>query len=444
MKQSPDVNPFTFFPSPVLTPLKGRVYFFAPYPEEGPSALWRADASGEGARPFRENVDGPLLKAGDLLYFVQNGSLWASDGTERGTRRIKELGDIRLSSDFADVRGRLFFPVARDTDTDDTSLELWVSDGSPGGTRLIASFPSEPYVLTQLIEFRGRLFFLAADAAHGLELWTSDGTTKGTRLFKDIAPGPANSYPFQLTVVDNSLYFVADDQVHGEEPWTTRSMDPARTFLVKDFVPGPGSSHSRLLAGLHGDLYLTLHPADEFNDLELWRTDGWPHATVRVKRFSSPDPLFAELWSPEAAITAGNRLYFLVQPLSTTGPGAGLAQLWRTNGTSQGTRFLTERLTFGDEGPIPELFAVDDTVLFPSWDNLELDDPRQHGQELWRTEGSVSSTRLLQDLRPGPESSYPSEFVRAGRYVYFITQDVFRTYRLWALPVESVRCSGSR
>ena len=87
--RSPDANPFTFYPSPALTPLGERVYFFAPYPEGGPSALWRADA--EGARPFRVNVSGPLMKAGALLYFAQNGSLWASDGTTSGTRLLKGL-----------------------------------------------------------------------------------------------------------------------------------------------------------------------------------------------------------------------------------------------------------------------------------------------------------------------------------------------------------------
>jgi ELWxxDGT repeat protein len=264
---------------------------------------------------------------------------------------------------------------------------------------------------------------------------------EGTRLFKDIAPGAASSSPSQFIVVDGSLYFVADDQVHGEEPWTARSMDPSRTFLVRDFVPGPESSYARLLAGLHGELFLTIHPADRFDDLELWRTDGWPHAAVRVRRFTSTVPGLPELFTAQSAVTADGLLYFVIQPFSDTGPGAGFAQLWRTDGTTKGTRFLHLGLTYGDEGPTPELFAVDETVLFASWDDLDLYDPQQHGQELWRSTGTTSGTRLLQDLRPGRDSSHPSSFVRAGGFVYFVALEASgTTFRLWALPEESVRC----
>jgi ELWxxDGT repeat protein len=292
-----------------------------------------------------------------------------------------------------------------------------------------------------MVEFRGRLFFNAADAAHGMELWMSDGTHGGTRLFKDIAPGSASSYPSQMIVAGDGLFFVANDQVHGEELWTARSLNPARTSLVKDFVQGSNSSYSRPVAALHDELYFTLHPADQFSDLELWRTDGSMSGTVLVKRFSSPNPTYVEFWSwPGLAV--GNRVYVVIQPLSTMGPGAGNAQLWITDGTSSGTTYLTEPLTYGDEGPIPELFAVEQTLLFGALDNVPIGEPAQHGRELWRSQGTASSTRLLQDLQPGPEWGDPSSFARAGSYVYFLALDASRTYRLWALPVESVRCSS--
>lgn len=435
VEQSPGVSPS--YLSPALTPLKGRVYFLAPSTEGGPSALWRSDATGAGTSPISENVSPPLLKAGQLLYFAQNGSLWASDGTAEGTQRLKSLEGGRLIGVSQDVRGRLFFSVSQ---AEDSRRELWVSDGTPRGTRSIASFSSVPYTLSQMIEFRGQLFFTAADAAQGMELWRSDGTPGGTGLFKDIAPGPADSSPSQLIVAGSALYFVANDQVHGEELWTARSLNPARTSLVKDFVPGAGSSYSRPLAELHGKLYFTLHPADPFADLELWRTDGSPHGTVRVKRFSSPDPASTELWS-WTSLAVGNSVYFVIQPLSATGPWAGNAQLWRTDGTRSGTYYLTEPLTYGDQGPAPELFAVGRTLLFAALDNVPFGDPRQHGQELWSTQGTVSSTRLLQDLRPGPDWSYPSSFVQAGRSVYFLALDAAGISRLWALPVDSAMCN---
>ena len=46
-----------------------------------------------------------------------------------------------------------------------------------------------------LVEVNGRAFFAANDGIHGTELWVSDGTATGTRLVKDIRPAPARRLP---------------------------------------------------------------------------------------------------------------------------------------------------------------------------------------------------------------------------------------------------------
>ncbi len=433
LENSPGVS--SSYYSPALTPLNGRVYFLGPILNGGPSTLWRSDATEAGTYPIQENVHAPVMKAGPLLYFAQNGSLWASDGTTAGTRWLKSL-EGGLPGAFLDVRGRLFFFISRAS-----TGELWVSNGTPAGTGPIASLPSVPYALRRMVEFRGRLFFVTENAEWGRELWTSDGTPGGTHVFKDIAPGSASSSPSQLMVADGTLYFVADDQLHGQELWAARSLNPAHTSMVRDFVPGLGWSRPTLFAELHGRLYFTIHPADQPSDLELWRTDGLPRGTVRVKRIHSADPEFEELSAREAfpvgngvrsALALGNSVYFVIQPIGTMGPWAGTAQLWVTDGTSRGTRSVTEGLSFGDMGPIPELLAAHRTLLFASWDEL-------HGRELWSSQGTASSTCLLQDLLPGPGWSYPFSFVQAGHTLYFLAADASYGDRLWALPVKSLR-----
>jgi len=54
---------------------------------------------------------------------------------------------------------------------------------------------------------------------HGMELWTSDGSADGTRLVQDVAPGPSWSLPLELTGTDQALYFSASDSAHGRELW---------------------------------------------------------------------------------------------------------------------------------------------------------------------------------------------------------------------------------
>ena len=44
----------------------------------------------------------------------------------------------------------------------------------------------------------GTLYFTADDGGSGVELWRSDGTGAGTRLVKDINPGEGDSSPDSL------------------------------------------------------------------------------------------------------------------------------------------------------------------------------------------------------------------------------------------------------
>src|SRR5687768_7813615 len=53
------------------------------------------------------------------------------------------------------------------------------------------------------------LYFPARTAEHGVELWRSDGTVAGTRLVKDLLPGPNGSLPNQFTALGDAAYFVS-------------------------------------------------------------------------------------------------------------------------------------------------------------------------------------------------------------------------------------------
>lgn len=92
--------------------------------------------------------------------------------------------------------GRLVFTAIGFTP--DRGFELWGTDGTPAGTRMVRDINpglnrSFPYLLFSLST--GQVVFRADNGTNGFELWTTDGTTAGTTLLRDIAPGLAAGDP---------------------------------------------------------------------------------------------------------------------------------------------------------------------------------------------------------------------------------------------------------
>ena len=72
---------------------------------------------------------------------------------------------------------------------------------------------------------RDLLFFAAYEPSHGIELWQTDGTTEGTRLVADIQNGPGSGLPAGFRRGFNfgdRIFFTASDGLSGEELWAYR------------------------------------------------------------------------------------------------------------------------------------------------------------------------------------------------------------------------------
>ena len=150
---------------------------------------------------------------------------------ENNQAQVVLVADINPSSDysnsspsnFAEFNGKLYFGA----DDGENGRELWVSDGTTEGTRLVADISSGYSYPRYLTELNGRLYFTADDGENGRELWVSDGTAEGTQLVADINPGnsdggyPNSSNPEYLTAFEGKLYFNADDGENGRELWVS-------------------------------------------------------------------------------------------------------------------------------------------------------------------------------------------------------------------------------
>jgi ELWxxDGT repeat protein len=278
--------------------INGALYFYGSDSGHG-YELWKSDGTAANTVMVKDIRPGTgasaisnLTNLNGVLYFIADNGvdtlLWTSDGSDAGTVPIRS-DDIKLARDLILVNGKLFF-LADDPDNPNAGLDLWVSDGTPDGSRVLAKehpainftavgstlfysvdnqiWKSDGDTVTQVADFgttlgyarpnnltnvNGILYFAikhAVGSDHYIEIWKSNGVPAGTGMVKSFL-NPDYNYnlaTMKFTSVHGLLAFVYDDGVHGAELWTCAGTD-AGTAMVKDIYPDPsgyGSSPSNL------------------------------------------------------------------------------------------------------------------------------------------------------------------------------------------------------
>jgi ELWxxDGT repeat protein len=301
--------------------------------------------------------------------------------------------------------------------------QLWVSDGTEEGTRLVMEFRGCPEGLAGL---DGRVFLQADDGVHGRELWVSDGSEEGARLVKDIRPGPEGSRPSEFRLVGDRLLFTADDGLHGRQLWVSDGT-AEETRRLSNFRRGTEGGGGPWALHAAGDR-LFFYGRDGMDGIELretWTSDGTPEGTVPFREIVGPPGRQAGL------VTAvGDRLFF------RAGGEDGAHGLWVSDGTPEGTRRLSNFRPGGSpwqwwRGP-SQLTAVGGRLFFTA-------DDGEDGIQLWVTDGTPEGTRRLSDFRPAlewEEWEYeifrrPLRLIAAGERLFFTADDGVHGTELW-------------
>jgi ELWxxDGT repeat protein len=446
----------TIIPDANFTASGSMVFFFV---DDSISliSLWRTDGTAQGTIQLTASSffcdDGPItpLGANKVVFLPGYGNcgLWTSDGTSVGTRQIQAFqgGGIKANAgvfpQLVPAGSSAFFTASGLN----SSTDLWITDGTESGTRMVKQMPNDAYALSAS---GGKAIVFGRGANGGVDIWQSDGTTTGTALVKHID----DFYINDAVATPGGTYFNRFTLSKGVELWRTDGTD-AGTMRIRD-VTGQLTA-LRIAQTANGVTFFI--GFQDGSKQQLWRTDGSAAGTYSlIDASGSTNPAgaisilaagpthayfsiccgpTAGLWTSDGS-TTGTSLLGPVQ--STTpyhGPPSSVAigdslifggndgqqtELWRSDGTSATTRQIVNIHDDGNSYP-GHFGRLGNILLFSAFD--------QHGYELWRSDGTASGTTLVKDINPGQASASPSALTTVGSVVLFVADDGVHGRELW-------------
>lgn len=408
-----------------LLPVGGKVSFFG-QSEPGAELVWRCgDGTLDGSVRFDNQTFGRGSEnshlVGDIAYFVvrnatHGGELYRSDGTLEGTYLVKDIRRGQRGSDPLELHaaGKWLYFTA---DDGRKGREIWRTDGTAKGTRLVVetargSGSTLPVAFTADGD---SIYFLGGQLSPGGDLWRTDGSRKGTvRLTVPEQKGLSGlaqtlSFTPPIVALGNKVFFNARFSKFGIEPWTSDGTFNG-TKPVGDTLKN-GSANCHFMTRLGNRILYTSNPS--FAVSQVWASNGSKTGTVPLTNFVAATQGF-----PSDFTVDGERMFF------TSGQTENA--LWVTDGTKRGTR----------EIPIPgstPLNVVDGTPRMAGQTLFFAHDRRPLRHELWRSDGTPDGTVMLRNAFPAAANGgMPrlDHFTALGDSICFFSK-TFGLARLW-------------
>ncbi len=245
-------------------------------------------------------------------------------------------------------------------------------------------------------------FFAATDADHGTELWVTDGTPEGTRMVKDIAPGVTGSDVRYLTRFNDKVVFQANDGDNGSEPWISDGTEEG-TYMLADVHELDGSN-ARNFCQVNETQFVffatSFDSESAFENPQQWLyvSDGTEEGTALLKEVDCQAENEATDHRYGQIQRVGRQVFFMGDYSDKEGMTTGY-ELWATDGTEEGTRLVKDinwEANVNKEGStnnaaIAYMTNYDNRKLFfKAWDP-------DHGNEPWATDGTEEGTYMIYD-----------------------------------------------
>jgi len=274
--------------------------------------------------------------------------------------------------------------------TSSTGTELFRFDG--GSQTLVKDIQSGATGsgITFISVFNATHFFLSAnDGVNGIELWISDGTTGGTTLFANMDGTSSSSSPSAPVVnsTTHTFYFSATVSGNKQIYHTDGNTFPT---LLGGGIPGLSNPGTNAMIEYNGILLFNAPSASGANN-QLW---AWNGTDFYILKTICPNCIS----SVGGLTNCGNGVLFTATNITINGN----LEPWFTDGTSAGTYQLLEVNNGGSAGVSSIVYDGVRYCYFTATDG-----PTNHGSELWRTDLTDSGTVMVADLNPGTASSSP-------------------------------------
>jgi len=403
--------------TPAVAEAAGKAFFLVTLAPDNQTELWVGAATPAAAVKVTDvSFRGPLLAVGDRLLYTKTSpstsslTLWSTDGTPGGSRLLARGLSCCGDPGFTVAGGAAFFAA-------DQGFQLWRTDGTPGGTRRFTGLPSsessDPHLRPSDLAMLGSELFFSASGPYGQELWKSNGAPGGTLPVTDIARTEPSSSPAGLAALGGQLLFGAFDGTSRQLWQSTGNAD--NTSALSSFAAfDPGfddmaSGPQQLVAAGATMFFWRLD-----NGYHLWRTDGTAAGTLLLRNFETlGDPISGP---PPPPAPLGGRIFF-----SAPGNPSGTS-LWASDGTQAGTGAV---VTLPDlSSPLANLTTAGGRLFF-----VAVGPSPQGESRLYASDGTPAGTALLFASQFQIGSSM--QFTAVGSTVFFILTRDTATRELW-------------
>ncbi|MBC7569669.1 MAG: T9SS type A sorting domain-containing protein [Spirosoma sp.] len=288
-------------------------------------------------------------------------------------------------------------------------FELWISDGTEAGTKMVKDiYPvnrdnsSSP--TNFLIHNRLAVFEVVVNGKR--KLYRTDGTEAGTfeiwdRGYYDFAGGLG---VYRTTFLKDTTLYLLTDYPKSNNSLVVKDLSGPGVRLVLDKNLNPNIGNFPLPLGdsqqplsVFGNRWLFIGTKLNSNIFEntLYVSDETKDGTLPIKLLSGNS-------SVVSSVTPSGLLGFFVHDDGSSG-----SELWKTDGTPSGTKMVKNIAPGGLSGVTQSLGIFGYSV--PAKNGIVfLADDGVTGQEVWFSDGTETGTQLLKEFSPGKQGSFPS------------------------------------